>query len=423
MTVSDDQTGGAGGQSDIRRLTGTRTRTWLARFKDRTPALFPKPPPAGMPEQLQLLLEMRTHRLRRFLWRAVIFVVLPALLVLFYTGVVASPRYVSSFQVTYQVYQPTTTVGGGLVPVATSQTDAIDYGELITEYVQSEALADQLDRQLHLRDYFSSGKIDWTSRLAKDASEEAYYSYYGSRISVSEGFGGYDTITVQAFDAAFAQKVALQINDDCNQMLDGITAQARAAEVTTATNQMTQATAQLNLANTALTTFRNAHGDLDPSQIASELGTIEGTLESQLATLKAQLAQAQANMQPNTTQIVQLNLQIAAVQKEIDSERQRLAGGNGDSTYSNTVADYQTLLSEQQLATTNYQSAQQALLAAQQDASRKQNYVVDFVSPTLPDKPTAPNPWLDTGETILACIVGYSIVNLLYAALRDQTGV
>jgi capsular polysaccharide transport system permease protein len=420
MTVSEDDTGGLGSP---RRLTGGRAKTWLARFKDRTPALFPKPPPAGMPEQLQLLLQMRTHRLRRFLWRGAFFVVLPGLLVLFYTGVVASPRYVSTFEVTYQVYQPTTSVGGGLVPVATSQSDAVDYGSVITEYVQSEALANKLDQQLHLRDYFSGGNIDWTSRLPKNASNAAYYSYYSSRVSVSEGFGGYITIAVQTFDAAFARKLALQINDDCDAMLDGITEQARAAEVTTATDQVTQATTQLNQANQALTSFRNAHGDLDPNQIATELGAIEGTLESQLATLRAQLAQEQANMQPNNTQIVQLNLQIAAVQKEIDAERLRLAGGNGDGTYSNTVADYQTLLSNQQLATTNYQSAQQALLAAQQDASRKQNYVVDFVPPTLPDKPTAPNPWLSTGETILGCIIGYSIINLLYAALRDQTGV
>jgi hypothetical protein len=41
----------------------------------------------------------------------------------------------------------------------------------------------------------------------------------------------------------------------------------------------------------------------------------------------------------------------------------------------------------------------------------------------LPDRPTAPDPLIDTGETFLVCIVGYSIVNLLYSALRDQTGV
>jgi capsular polysaccharide transport system permease protein len=427
MTVSDDHDTDADGRhraaSGPRRLPGKRAGGIVARLKRNLPALFPKPPPAGMPEQLQLLLEMRNDRLRRFLIRAIVFMVVPTLLVLFYTGVIATPRYVSTFEVTYQVYQPTTSVGGGLVPVATSQTDAIDYGAVIYQYVQSETLADKLDQQLHLRDYFSSDRIDWTSRLVKNATEPQYYGYYGNRVAVSEGFGGYLTITVQAFDAAFAQKLAQTINDDSNTMLDGITAQARQAEVQTALEQFNDAMTQLNQANQALTSFRNSHGDLDPSQIATELGTIEGTLESQLASTKAELAQAQANMQPNNSQIVQLNLQVAAIQKEIDSERARLAGADGTSNYSSTVADYETLVSNQQLATTNYQAAQQALLAARADATRKQNYVVDFVSPTLPDRPTAPNPWLSAGETLLACIIGYAVINLLYAALRDQTGV
>jgi capsular polysaccharide transport system permease protein len=427
MTRSDDTESGAEGHKrakpGLRQLPGKRPGGLVARLKRGMPALFPAPPPAGMPEQLQLLLEMRHNRLRRFLLRAIIFMVVPTLLVLFYTGVIATPRYVSTFEVTYQVYQPTTTVGGGLVPVATSQSDAIDYGAVIYQYVQSQTLADKLDQQLHLRDYFSSDRIDWTSRLVKNATEPQYYGYYGNRVTVTEGFGGYLTISVQAFDAAFAQKLAQTINDDCNTMLDGITAQARQAEVQTAEAQFKDASTQLNQANQALTSFRNSHGDLDPSQIATELGTIEGTLEAQLASTKAELAQAQANMQPNNSQIVQLNLQVAAIQKEIDSERSRLAGDNDTANYSSTVADYQTLVSNQQLATTNYQAAQQALLAAQADATRKQNYVVDFIAPPLPDKPTAPNPWLSAGETLLACLIGYAIINLLFAALRDQTGV
>jgi capsular polysaccharide transport system permease protein len=398
-------------------------RGLVARLKSNMPALFPPPPPADLPGQLQLLLEMRTQRLRGFLIRAVFVVALPCLLVLIYTTLIATKRYVATFQVTYQVYQPVTSIGAGLQPTTPSSSDAIDYGTVIDEYVASPALAAELDRQLQLRAYYSSSKIDWTSRLARHATDEQYFSYYSGHVSVSEGFGGYVTISVQGFDPAFTLKLAQTIDADTNAMLDGIAAQARNAEVTAATAALGDASDQLDQANDALTAFRNQHGDLDPSQIATEIGTIEGALYGQMAAVKAQLAQAMANMQPNNSQIVQLNLQIQALQQQIDSERQRLASGDGQTNYSNVVADYQTLLSKQQLALTNYQAAQQGLMAAKADAAREQYYVVDFVAPTLPDRPTAPNPLIDTGETFLACIVGYSIVNLLYAALRDQTGV
>jgi capsule polysaccharide export protein KpsE/RkpR len=49
--------------------------------------------------------------------------------------------------------------------------------------------------------------------------------------------------------------------------------------------------------------------------------------------------------------------------------------------------------------------------------------VVDFIPPTLPDRPTAPDPLISTGETLVACLMIYAILNLLYSAMRDQTGV
>jgi len=408
------------GAPERRLVTGSGV---VGRLKSGFPMLFPPPPPADLPAQLQLLLDLRRQRLRRFLIRAGLFVVLPSLLVLFYTSVIVTRRYVSTFQVTYQVYQPVTSLNGGLQTTTPSTNDAIDYGTVIDEYVSSQTLADKLDQQLNLRGYFSSQKIDWTSRLARDASEQQYFDYVSSHVSVSEGFGGYVTISVQAFDPDFTYKLAQTIDSDTNAMLDGITAQARTAEVKAAGDAMTEASTELNQANDALTAFRNAHGDLDPSQIATEIGTIEGTLDSELAGVRAQLAQAMANMQPNNSQIVQLNLQIQALQQQIDAERQRLASGNGQANYSNVVAQYQTLLSMQQLAMTNYQAAQQGLMAAKADAAREQFYVVDFVAPNRPDKPTSPDPLMNTAETFLACIVGYSIVNMLFAALRDQTGV
>jgi capsular polysaccharide transport system permease protein len=398
-------------------------RGLVGRLKSSLPIRYSPPPPADMPAQLQLLLDMRSRRLRGFAVRMGIFVLLPCLLVLIYTGLIATRRYVSTFQLTYQVYQPASTVGGGLQATTPSSSDAIDYGNLINNYIASETLAKKLDQQLNLRAYYSDSKIDWTSRLPAHASNAQFFKYYSSHVSVSEGFGGYVDVSVQGFDPAFTLKLAQTIDADANEMLDGMTAQARNAEVKAAGEALSDAGAQLASANAALTDFRNTHGDLDPSQIATEIGTIEGSLEAQLANIKAQLAQANANLQPNASQIVQLNLQMTAVQKQIDEERQRLANGNGQPNYANVVAQYQTLLSQQQLALTNYQAAQQALLVAKTDAAREQNYVVDFIAPTLPDQPTAPNPLISTGETFIACLMVYAILNLLYSAMRDQTGV
>jgi capsular polysaccharide transport system permease protein len=426
MTAEDDDDEDDIGQERVRRQRRRALRNEKAGVPERTdpPAL-----PAfgamadGMPEQVQVLLALRASRLRRFLIRCGIFIVLPTLLVLFYTLVIVTPRYQCSFEEVYQVYQPTSSLAGPPVQTVTSSSDAIDYATVIAQYIQSAALAEQLDQQIQLRAHWSDPKIDWTSRLRKNATNAQYLSYFNSHVLVDEGFGGYLTVSVQGFDPAYTLLLAKTVNADADTMLNGLTAQARQAEVTAATTQLATATAALAKANDALTSFRNAHGDLDPSMIATELGTIEGTLESQLAGLRAQLAQAQANMQPNATQIVQLNLQISGVEKQLEAEKQRLANASGQSNYSEVVAQYQTMLTNQQLASTNFQAAQQGLVLAQADVSAKQDYVVDFVAPVLPDRPTIPNPWTTAALTLMSCVLGYSILNLLFSALRDQTGV
>lgn len=395
--------------------------------RDRPPPI-PRPMPLDFPtgtsHQLEILLATRRHRLRRFLLRLGFFVALPTFIVWFYTALIATPRYVCNFQVTYQAYQPSATLAGGLTQsiLGTSMTDSVDYGTLIYQYIRSPALAEQIDQKLNLRAYFSSDKIDWFSRLKKNASQSAFLAYWLNRVSVSEGFGGYLTVSVQGFDPGLTLLLAKTINADADAMIDGLNARAREDEIRSANVQLDIAGASLKNADNALTNFRNAHGDLDPDFMATQLATVVGTLESQLASLRAQLQQAQANLKPGSSQIVQLQLQVGAVEKQIQSERQRLADNSGQLTYSNTVANYQDLLSDQQFANTTYQSAQQGLVLALADAASKQNYVVAFVPPILPDHPTMPNPLMSSFTAFLACIFVYGIASLLFTAFRDQAG-
>lgn len=399
-----------------------------AGVQGRAPAAPLSPPatlPAGMAHQVEILLAMRRRRLRGLLLRLGICVVLPALAVWLYTALVATPRYVCNFEITYQAYQPNPTMAGGLTPsiIGSSMTDSIDYGTIIYEYIRSPALAAQVDQQLKLREQFSGRKIDWLSRLSTHADQASFLAYWRQHVMVSEGFGGYLTIQVEGFDPQSTLLLAQTINNDADSMIDGLTARARQAEVQSATDQLNSAALILRKADAALTSFRNTHGDLDPGLYATQLATVAGTLESQLAGLRAQLAQAQANLQPGASQIVQLNLQIKGVENQIQAERQRLADSAGQPNYSDIVATYDDLLADQQSASSAFQLTLQGLEMARADASSKQNYVVDFAAPILPDRPALPDPLVSSFETLLACLTAYGVISLLFAAFRDQAGV
>ncbi len=390
----------------------------------RGDVLSPATLPGGTAHQVEILLAQRQDRRKNFFIRLAVIVLLPTFIVWFYTALLATPRYVCNFEITYQTYQPTNTLSSALTQSAagSSVTDYVDYGTLLYEYIRSETLAEKVDQQINLRQHFSSGKIDRLSRLATNASQAAFLAYWRDHVAVSEGFGGYLTVRVEGFDPAFTLLLAQTVSDDADTMINSLSAQALISQVKSATDQLYVASELLTKADNALTIFRNTHGDLDPGFAATELASIVGTLESQLASLRAQLQWSQANLQPGSFQIVQLKLQVSAMEQQIQSERQRLSASSG-STYSNTVSAYNDLVSNQQFAGTTYQAAQQGLIIAQADASSKQNYAVAFVAPVLPDRPTLPDPFISSMTVFLAFLSLYAIGNLLLAAFRDQSGI
>jgi len=379
--------------------------------------------PGGTADQITLLLNGRRQRLRNLWIRIGLIVILPTIIVWFYAALIATPRYVCNFEITYQAYAPNSNLSASLVQsaVGASQLDAVDYGTLLYEYIRSADLANKVDQQINLREHYSSDRIDGLSRLGKNASQQAYLAYWRAHVSVAEGFGGYVTVQVEGFEPAYTLLLAQTITTDADNMINSLGAAALRAQVKSATVQLYVAGVLLKNANTALTVFRNTHGDLDPSFAATQLATIVGTLESNLALLNAQLQQAEANMQPNAPQIVQLKLQAGALQQQIQSERARLADKAG-ATYSNTVAQYNDLLANQQFAATTYQSAQQGLIVAQANVASQQNFAVDFVAPILPDQPTLPDPLISSLTILLVFGSLYAIGNLLFAAFRDQSG-
>jgi len=374
---------------------------------------------------LEALLATRRAKLRQFGLRAALFILLPSLLVWFYAAVIATPAYVCNYEITYQSYQPSAPLGSGPTQTTfgSNSSDSVDYGTLLCQYISSSQLAEQMDQQMGLRHYYSRRHIDWFSRLNRHATQSQLLAYWQSNVVASEGFGGYITVSVTGYDPQFTLALSQNIYKAANQMMDRLTAEADAAQVNAASRQLIQANAALQAANDQLTAFRNAHGDFDPNYVATSLDTIIGSLEAQLANLRAQMVQAQANLQPNSSQIVKLKLQISGLESQISMERQHLAAQNDNASYSNLVTQYQTLLSNQSLATTNDQAAQQGLIMAQAVSDQKQNYVVDFVPPYVPQQPTEPRPLIDMFTTFLACICIYGIGNLLFSAFRDQAGV
>lgn len=406
----------------------------------------PAPPPAearepggavGWPATAQYavaLVERRRARSRRLVaWFAVV-VLLPTLLTALYTLFVATPRYTSDFELTYQTYRGPSSLASGLVQsvTGTAQNNTVDLGTIVYEYLRSSTLADKLDRELDLRKQFSAPSIDWLSRLDPDASRETFLDYFRSRVQVSQGLGGYIKVEVDAFDPAFAQTFAKAIVKAADDMVDELTSRARADEVKFAEAELGREEDRVRKARTALTEFQNRQGDQDPTRAASQLGTIVGTIEGQLADARAQLTTTSGQLAPNSPIVTQLKAKVSALEGQLKAEQGRLAsdkpagaaaapgGAPGAEPYSKVLNDYQALQLEQEFARNAYMAAQQGLVVARADAATKQNYLVDFIPPDLPQHESYTYPVEATLTVLLSALLLFAFGSLVLGAARDQ---
>ena len=370
----------------------------------------------------ELLLDARRRRRRRILVRLAAFVGLPTLATAVFVVFVAAPRYVCRAELTYEIYRPPDSLSAGLAQSfsGTSENNNVDLGAIVTRYANSGAIVRRLARTLPLRRQFADRRLDWFSRLGPRASQTDLLDAYRSRVDVSEGLGGYVTLDVATADPAFSLSLARAIVRACDDMVDGMTLRARNDEMAFAEAEVAREEDRVRRARLALTAFQDAHGE-DPDRTAGQLGGIVGALESDLAAARTQLAESAPFLSPKSPAVEQIRGRIASLNGQLDAEKARLAGSNG-TPFSHLLADYARLQLDEEFARTAYTQAEQGLAVARADAARKQNYLVDFVEPSLPDQPDWRGPARTIASVCGATLLASIVLSILGGALRDQTG-
>ena len=119
---------------------------------------------------------------RGFTW----LVLFPTFVVALYYALIASPIYVSETHFTVRSQSGGTmgsTLFGGLLG-GVSDTVATQDIAIVSDYIQSRDVLEELDRQLNLRAHFADSGIDWWAQMDDDGTAEEFLDYYRGKIEV-----------------------------------------------------------------------------------------------------------------------------------------------------------------------------------------------------------------------------------------------
>lgn len=366
------------------------------------------------------------ERARPAWWRrvpiaAVLVVGLPTLLAMIYYLLIASPRYVSEAQFIVRAAGQSTPTSLGValqgVGIAPTQTDAF----VVHEYITSRDGLNELSRRYEIADMIGPRGADAFSRFPRPwegRSRESLYKGFQRFVTVGyDSTTGISTVRVEAFRARDAQVLTEALLSGGEGLVNRLNERSTADALAQARQSREEARARLSAAQQQLTAFRNREQIIDPATAASQTSQLIGGLLSEVARLRADRAQVAAEA-PNSPQLPVFDSRINAYERQIASEREKIAGDAG--SLAPKLSIYEDLALAREFADKELTQATASVITAEQEARRQKLYLDRVVSPSLPDEPAEPKRWLAILTVFASSLLAYGIGWLIYAGVREH---
>ncbi len=358
-------------------------------------------------------------------WRGLLLcVVLPLVLVSGYYLFWVSDRYVSAAQLIVKDNssgQGMSSTLGFLVPgMGGDSQDAF----LVVNYIQSLDMAQYLDQELGLADYYKSDSYDVFSRLAVDASQEDYLEYYRSHIGIGHDEAtGIITIEMQAFEPAFAQQLVETVIRKSEDFVNAISNQLADKQVSFVRRELELAQGKLRTSKQKILDFQNRNQVVSPEEMTKGISAIIQGLEAKLAESRAKLTAAKTYLHTDSSQVVSLQAEIDSLQQQIEAEKVRLVGvsdENGEQRLNSLNAHFQNLQLDLQFAMDAYQASLTALETARMEASGKLKHLMVISQPSVAEDAEYPHKLYNLASLAVILLLLYGIGKMLVASIRDH---
>jgi capsular polysaccharide transport system permease protein len=346
--------------------------------------------------------------------------VLPLLLFSAYLLFIASDRYESLASATITEEKPATasidlTMLG--VTNAASDKDSL----ILKEFIESKDMLVFLDQRLRIKEHVTDPSIDFYSRLDPEATLEEFHDYYLWLVSVN-----YDTTSklirfgVQGFDGEFAHSLLKLIVERSQQFIDRINEQITREQLRFFDREIADSEARLKLAKEALIAFQRQNRLMTTEgESATVMATIQ-TLEQGLAQKQSDLSARLQVLDRSAPQLQTLQLEITALESQIASAKERLAGAS-DTSISELDAQFREIQLNLEFVTNIYKSNLTALEQARLEAARRLKFLIVVSQPSIPERAEYPRRAYLMVTVGVVLMILFFVVSLTMAIIREHS--
>lgn len=337
-----------------------------------------------------------------------------------YWGLIASDRYVSEAKV---VVERSDAIGANTSDFAsmlignTAPQDLL----LLREYLLSVDMLQLLDAKLNLREHYSSAGDPLSRMWFRDASLERFHAHYLQRVSVDyDDYSRVLVIQAQAYTPEMAHDIAQTMVREGERFMNEMTHRIASDQVIYIEKQVETQGQRAKEARQALLAYQNANGLVSPRGDIESLSSVVASAEAELAELKVRRASLKDVFTPQSSTIVQIDARIAAVEREIDAQRNRMVSTKGKRGLNRVIEEQERLQLAAEFSQDLYKTALSALEKARIEATRKLKNVAVVQQPTTPEFPLQPRRIYNIVVFVLMTLMLFGVIQLLRAIVKDH---
>ncbi len=348
-------------------------------------------------------------------------VIIPWEAIIFYTTVIAKPRYVSTSDVVIkQVSEANVSTGSGISALLGVNNTSSEDARYLTNYILSNDMVKNLDKKLHFKEAYYLDGSDFIYELPKDASQEELLDYFKERVSISLDEQTYILkVTTEGFQPEFALKLNQAILKESESFINNISQQIATDQLQYAHSQLQKSEKRLHEAKNKLLNYQDENQLIDPQVKAQMVSQLVSNLQIQLSTLKTEERQLQSYLNDTAPQMVSIRSQIKAIEEQIAEENAKLTSPN--TTKLNTqMVQFETIKSEVEFASELYKMSLSSLEKARLEAFRKMKNLVIISAPHKAEEPLYPRVQYIIWTSLIFLLIFYGFVRLVMAVVKDH---
>jgi len=348
-------------------------------------------------------------------------VVVPTALAMLYFGLIASDIYISESRFVVRSPQKQAATGISALLQGAGFSRSQDDTYTVHDFIMSRDALQELEKQSALSKLFSDSKIDIFSRftgLDADHSFENLYRYYQKRVDLEiDGVSSITILRTSAFSAADSQKINEVLLELSEKLVNQLNERGRQDMIRFASMEVATAEKNAKAATLAVLAFRSQKSVFDPERQSVLQLQLVSKMQDEYISTKTQLAQIRALAKENP-QITALQKKLDTLQSEINSETEKVAGG--EKSLSSKSAEYERLMLDRTFADKQLAIAFASLEQARNDAQRKQLYLERIVQPSTPDKALEPKRSKAIISVFALGMLAWGILSLLLAGIKEH---